>query len=108
MTRPESQPALDRLAESSLESTDADIAALARGVLDQRSELAALRAELAACSDRRRAAEGKNAALELESERAHHLLDQVGLARETVSGERMVELSLDGRIQLGLDDDRDG
>ena len=51
--------------------------------------------------------QGKLAALELELERAHHLLDTWGVPRE-VRGEdgRPVELSLSGRLQLMEEQDQ--
>ena len=54
----------------------------------------------------RRRAEARADAAELELERAHRLLDDVGVPRETrQAGERdFVELSLHRRIELVLED----
>jgi len=87
------------------QSADATHARLARELLRLRAENAAQRTELADAQQQQRKLEAKLAALELEAERAHHLLDQVGLARELRTAQGSVDLSLAGRIELALDDD---
>ena len=50
---------------------------------------------------------GKLAALELELERAHHVLDKWGVPREVLGEDgRPLELSLSGRLEL-MDEDED-
>ena len=58
--------------------------------------------ELERLRSRVRELEGRESALDLELERAHHLLDQWGLPRELGEGPdgRPLELSLVGRLEL--------
>jgi len=53
-------------------------------------------------SRRRASLEAKLEALELELERAHHLLDMWGLPREAIDPDdgHTIELSLSGRLEL--------
>ena len=50
--------------------------------------------------------EGRAEALELDSARCHQLLDGIGVPRESpgARGERAVELSLSGRLEVLLDE----
>lgn len=64
-----------------------------------------LREERAVAGKRQRKAEARADALELDQERAHRMLDQVGIPRETrEGGGPPVELSLEGRLRLALED----
>jgi len=60
--------------------------------------------------ERERRAEARVEALELELERAHHLLDEVGVPRAyRAAGERdPTEYSLEGRLRLLLEDEEEG